>query len=167
MSRRLTAIQAKQAFEELAVELPKQHLRLPFRKRFGTGELLGAETFHKSAVLAPRDKPLTNLLQELPESVHVTRLTGTAEDLSGMAWNGPATGTIGEVVGTAEVELLLIVQGAKAKLYVYSDPTEDGVYVRRIPFAPEPKAPARPAPARSRTGRLKPDGPRSRRAGGR
>lgn len=147
MFRKLSTHEARAAFEELAKELPKQHLRLPFRRRFGTGELLGPEILKRGTSMAAREKPVTNLLQEIPENIKCLRLTGTAEAPEGQAWTVVAANVpIGSLLAKDEVEQLLIVTGHKAKIYVYADPTETTVYAYRIAIEPpaEPKTPVKP-----------------------
>ena len=150
----LTVAQARAMFDELATELPKQHLRLQFRKRFGTGELLNATMLKKAVTAAEREKPISNLLQELPEKLVCTRLTGAAEDTRAETWTATPDGTIGSLFSTDEVEQGLIVQGRKARLYAYSDPTEGTVLVLRKAtelFGEEPKKRVAPKPiSRSR-----------------
>jgi|GEM_PF-2452646 len=132
MIRTLTGPQARLVFDELAVELPKQHLRFQFRKRFGTGELLNPAMFKRNAHVFPRAKPLTNVLQEVPDTVVSTRLLGTADSLRGDRQKIAIGGTIGDLFADEEVEQLVIVQGRKARLYAYSDPSEDSVCVLRV-----------------------------------
>ncbi len=148
MARKLTAAEAARAFEEVVRGLAKQHLRLRFRRSFGTGELMDATTMIKAAVVAPSDRPVTNLLHEVPEGLTVTRLTGNVDALEGEVLETPSSVTIGEILAAADVEQALIVMGRKARLLAYFDPTESHVYVARetvvIPVEPKPKL--RPAP---------------------
>jgi len=85
----------------------------------------------KAAVIVERDKPTTNLLQEVPEKFTCIRLSGTAEALEGESWTATVAGSVGELFSPDEVEQGLIVQGRKAKLYAYADPTEPSVNVLR------------------------------------
>lgn len=142
----LTPQQAQAAFADLAHALPRQHTRLQFRKRFGTGELLEPKLLHRATVIAEADRPIQNLLQERPEVVGVVRLLGTAESPVGVAFEAEPTATISSLLSGAEVEQALIVQGRKARLYAYVDPTQEGAaYVLRvaIELPPEPKAPVK------------------------
>jgi hypothetical protein len=132
VKRILTASQAKAAFEEIAREFPKQHLRLQFRKRFGTGELLELSMFKKGTIGPLRTKPVNHLLQEIPESIDCITLVGTAEKIQGEKWTTVGTPTIGELFTSTEAEQLLTVKGRRAKLFAYSDPTEEAVIVLRV-----------------------------------
>jgi len=150
----LTPQQAQAAFADLSRALPKQHLRLQFRKRFGTGELLDAKLLHRSTVLAAKDKPVVHLLQETPEELGVLRMTGTPEQVSGEAWTAQPDASIGDLISREEVEQALIVQGRKARLYAYVDPTQEGaVYVLRVsielPSEAKPLSRSKRAAARS------------------
>lgn len=152
MARKLSASEAKAAFEEIVKGLAKQHLRLRFRRKFGTGELMDTAMLIKSTVTAPLDRPISNLLQELPPQVTVTRITGTADTAEGESLKTPGTVTIGELISAEEVEQAMIVHGRKARLLVYFDPTESHVYAARetVEFE-EPKArvhPLKATPAR-------------------
>lgn len=152
MFRKLSTQEARAAFEELAKELPKQHLRLPFRRRFGTGELLSADMMKRGTSVAAHEKPVTNLLQEIPENIKILRLTGTAEAPEGQAWSLAAANVpVGKLLADAEVEQLLIVTGHKAKLYIYSDPTEEAVYSFRIAIEPPAEPKKAPTPGKRPT----------------
>lgn len=152
MARKLSASEAKAAFEDLVKGLAKQHLRLRFRRKFGTGELMDATMLVKGTTSAPLDRPISNILQELPPNVTVTRLTGTHEAIVGESLKTPGTVTIGELISTEEVEQGLIVHGRKARLLVYFDPTESSVFAARetVEFEEPPKPRARPAKPVSR-----------------
>lgn len=151
MPNRLSAAEARAAFDELATELPKQHLRFQFRKRFGTGELLGPEMMKRGTVTAERARPLTNLMQEVPPKLDCVRVGGTADAPVGVKWSGAAEGAIGDFLSAEEVEQGLLIKGRTAKLYVYADPTEETVYVLRV--AMEAEYEERPKPKLSRTRR--------------
>jgi hypothetical protein len=153
MARRLTTAEAGAAFEEVVRGLAKQHLRLRFRRKFGTGALMDATILVKGSVAAPFDRPVSNLLQELPPSLTVTRLTGTAEAPAGEETKTPGTLTIGELVSTQEVEQAFVIQGRKARLLAYFDPTEEFVFVaREVTEVEEERAPKpRPKAAPKRT----------------
>lgn len=144
MARDLTATEAQAAFEDIVKGLAKQHLRLRFRRKFGTGELMDAAMLVKGTVAAPSDKPITNLLQEIPEDVTVLRVVGTDGELTGISRSTPATMTIGELLSGDEVEQGLVVTGRKARILAYFDPTEEYVFVAResveVPYVPKPAA---------------------------
>ncbi|AIE85405.1 hypothetical protein [Fimbriimonas ginsengisoli] len=147
MPRKLTAGEAKAAFEELVKALPKQHLRLQFRKRFGTGELLDPKMLKRATTIAPREKLVSNLLQEVPAKIHCIRMLGNAEEIEGSEWEATADAQVGQLFSPEEVEQALTVQGRKARLYIYADPTEETVYVLRVvtePFGEEPPKPKVP-----------------------
>jgi hypothetical protein len=153
MPRKLSAGEARATFEELVKELPKQHLRLQFRKRFGTGELLDPKMLKKAAVVAPREKPVSNLLQEVPAQVLCRRLVGNAEEIRGDEWETKPDAQIGHLFSPEEVEQGLVVQGRRARLFVYADPTEATVYVLRVAtevFGEEEPKPKAPPPKLSR-----------------
>lgn len=167
MPRLLSGAEARLAFDDLAQALPKQHLRLPFRKRFGTGELIQPDLLKKGIVVAPRDRPVTNLLQEVPDALHVTRIVGAVDNLQAVTWSTGPAAPIGDLLSPEEVEQGLIVQGRKAKVYVYSDPTEDAVYSFRVSIT-EPVVERKPLSRRERArlaGKTPP--PRSKRPRGR
>ena len=161
MARRLSTTESGKAFEEVVVGLAKQHLRLRFRRKFGTGELMDGTLLVKSTVTAPLDRPVSNLLQELAPHLVVTRITGTAESPVGETLKTPGTVTIGELISAEEVEQALIVQGRRARILVYFDPTESHIFAARevTPLAEEPKPKPRVRPAKPAS--------RPRRAGGR
>lgn len=163
MPRKLSPSEAKANFEDLTVALPKQHLRLQFRKRFGTGELLDADMFKKGTAAAPRDRPVTNLLQEVPEKLDCVRLIGTAEELRGDEWSATTDVRVGDLFSPEEVEQVVIVQGRKARLYVYADPTADVVYAYRVvtPLAEEERPAPRPLSRSRRAASGRPSSGRS------
>jgi hypothetical protein len=155
MARKLSASEAKASFEEIVKGLAKQHLRLRFRRKFGTGELMDATMLVKSTAIAPLDRPVSNLLQELPQHVTVTRITGTADAPEGESLKTPGTVTVGEILSAEEVEQGFIVEGKKARILVYFDPTESHVYAARQvveaePPKPKPKVRVRAVKATSR-----------------
>jgi len=141
--------QARTAFDELVTQLAKQHLRLQFRKRFGTEEPPDFSLFKRGTVASPRDKAVTNLLQEVPPKADITRITGTAEALRGTSFSLTELGTVGDLMSEDAPMEVLIVQGRKARLYVFSDRTEDTVYVLRVVtelnVVPKAKVPAKPS----------------------
>lgn len=132
MPRKLSLGEARATFEELVKELPRQHLRLQFRKRFGTGELLDPKMLKKATVLASREKPVGNLLQEVPDKVLCRRLVGTADEVTGDEWETSADAKIAHLFSPEEVEQGLILQGRRARLFIYGDPTQENVYVYRV-----------------------------------
>jgi len=152
MSQRLSLADSRVIFDELAQALPKQHLRHQFRKRFGTGELLGPEMLKRGTVVADRERPVSNLLQETPAKISCVRLSGTADEPAGVSWTTETLGTIGELLSADEVEQGLIVSGRTAKLYAYADPTEGTVLVVRIAVEPAYEEKAKPKVKRSRSG---------------
>jgi hypothetical protein len=145
MARKLTTSEAKAAFEEIVKGLAKQHLRLRFRRKFGTGELMDAAMLVKGTVTAPLDRAVSNLLQEQAPNLTITRIVGTADSLTGESLKTPGAVTIGELISAEEVEQGLIVHGRKARLLVYFDPTESHVYSARetVEFQEPPKPKAR------------------------
>ncbi|MGV3617883.1 MAG: hypothetical protein ACO1SV_21365 [Fimbriimonas sp.] len=147
MARTLSASEAKASFEEIVKGLAKQHLRLRFRRTFGTGELMDATMLVKGTTAAPLGRPVSNLLQELPPHLIVTRLTGTVDAIGGESLKTPGTLTVGELLSAEEVEQALIVQGRKARIFVYFDPTESQVFAARE-ATPEVDAKPKKAPVR-------------------
>lgn len=148
MSRTLSGAEARVAFEELATALPKQHLRLQFRKRFGGGEVIDPKVFKRGTAEIALNRAVANLLQEVPEKLVCTRITGTAAEPQGQEWTAPADGNIGTLIGEIGGEQGLMVQGRKARLYIYVPNAVETVNVLRITtelFGEEKKPPAKPS----------------------
>jgi hypothetical protein len=145
MARKLSTSEAKAAFEEIVKGLAKQHLRLRFRRKFGTGELMDATMLIKGTVAAPLDRPVSNLLQEQAPHLTITRIVGTADSVSGESLKTPGTVTVGELLSAEEVEQALIIHGRKARLLAYFDPTESHLFSARevVDFQEPPKPKAR------------------------
>lgn len=119
-------------FDEYVVGISRQHTRTRFRNHFGNGRLgFDARTFAKGTILAAKDKPVKNLLQESPDSVRVTRISGSEQERQVEKQTSPSDVLIGALLKDAEVEQGLIVDGHKAKLFVYFDPTAEELFVVR------------------------------------
>lgn len=159
--RKLTAREAEGIFDLLVQGLAKQHLRLQFRKRFGSGELLDGAMFIKGTAHAPLEKPVANLLHETPEEFVVTRFAGTGEALVAEAWTTDGTITLRDLISGTEVEQAFVVEGRRARLHAYFDPTDEAMYAARESLPAEAPAPKPKPPRRSRTAR-NPRAPRRR-----
>lgn len=147
MARKLSGFEARNAFDEIVKGLAKQHLRLTFRKRFGVPEVgeIDDSLIVKGGVVAELDKPVNNLLHEIPPGLKVTRLSGTAEKMAGTQFESPAGLTIGELLSADEGDQVLIVLGRRARLLVYFGSGSESVLVARevVELIVEPKAPPR------------------------
>lgn len=154
MSRQLTPEEAKTAFDALVKGLAKQHLRLRVRRTFGTGALMDTSLFARTAVVAEFDKPVTNLLHEIPDHLSVIRLKGTADDLSGISMPAPVGITMGELLGADETEQFLLITGKTARLFAYFDPTETHVYSVREAVAIVPPPTKKPPRKRVRVANM-------------
>lgn len=150
MARQLTPEEAKSTFETVVRGLAKQHLRLRVRRAFGTGTLMDASFFARTVVLAEFDKPISNLLHEVPEALSVLRITGPADALDGISMPAPAEITVGEILGADEQEQFLLVTGKTARLMMYFDPTETHVFSVREAVAVVPPAAKKPPRKRVR-----------------
>lgn len=146
----LNSAKTKETFDQWVEGLSKQHLRLKFKRRFGTGELLDRDQFNRQVVVTAKDKLATNLLHELPPHITVTRITGSAENLTAVSWRAEADASIQSLLLEEEIEQALVIHGKVAKAFVYSDPTEETVVSSYVTVpAPEPVAkPKRPVSRR-------------------
>lgn len=108
---------------------------------------MDAAMFVKSAVIAPLDRPVSNLLQEVPEKLAIRRFSGTSDALVADRLEAPGTLTIGEILSSEPQEQALIVLGRKARLLAYFDPESDQIFVTRetveIPLPPKKKTATR------------------------
>ncbi len=141
------------AFAEILDKLPRQHLRVRFRNRFGT-ELsdFGTSTFARGTVRAALDRRLGHLMQEEPQKLAAARLSGPSEDLQYVALTPSASDTLESLLETGpEGEQLLVVHGSTARLYVYLAPGEEEAWVRRVAVEKTERPNAKPpAPTLSR-----------------
>ena len=142
----LSSTEARSAFDQLVNGIARQHTRTKFRNHFGNGEgLLDAKIFARATILAERDKPVSNLLQEQPETVRATLFTSQEKLLSAVSQTEPSSITLQELLSGTAIEKGLIVRGRRADLFVYVDPRTDSIYLHRVVSEKEEKA-ATPIP---------------------
>jgi hypothetical protein len=148
----MVPMDVKSAFAEILDKLPRQHLRVRFRNRFGT-ELsdFGTSTFARGTVRAGLDRRLGHLMQEEPQKLVAARLSGPSEDLKFVSLTPLASDTLASVLEEGEGERLVVVHGSTARLYVYLAPGDEEAWVRRISVEKTERPNAKPpAPTLSR-----------------
>lgn len=156
--------EARRVFQAAVEGLAAQHLRLKFARGFGGDEPYGPRQFQKSAFLYEFDKPLTNLLQEHPETVTIDVVFGTEEDLTGVRLEGTEDRTLEDVLLGDLVWAVARVEGRAARLFLFTAPEHEGARARRIAL-PKPKPEPKPKPSRRvRAGKAAPK-PKPRRRG--
>jgi hypothetical protein len=156
---KLSPSEARDAFDHLVAGLARQHTRTKFRNQFGRGTVLDAKVFARGTVLAEKGKPVSNLLQEQPDSIRATVFTGADAEFSAVSRTEPSSLTLQELLHDAPVEQGLIVRGRRAELFAYLDPLTDSVYVHRVvpdrddkpKTSPPPKKPTRKARTKLQT----------------
>jgi hypothetical protein len=142
---------AQSAFAEILENLPRQHLRTRFRNRFGTEESdFDVSTFARGTVRAELSKRLGHLMQEEPEKLSATLLTGTADSLKVENIDPSAADPI-ESLLQGDGDRLLVVHGLTARLYAYLGPGSEEAWVRRVGLEKSERPNAKPpAPVLSR-----------------
>ncbi len=128
----LSSTEAREAFDQLVVGLSRQHTRTKFRNYFGrSAGVLDAKTFARGTIIAERDKPVSNLLQEQPDSVRVTFFSGADDSFVATSRTEPSSITLQALLEGANGELAMIVRGRRADLFAYVDGTTDSIFLHR------------------------------------
>lgn len=140
----MVPMDVQSAFAEILDKLPRQHLRVRFRNRFGT-ELsdFGTSTFARGTVRAGLDRRLGHLMQEEPQKLVAARLSGPSGNLDYVAMAPSASDTLGSIL-EGEGERLVVVHGSTARLYVYLAPGEEEAWVRRVAVEKTERPDAKP-----------------------
>ncbi len=143
VDRSASATLVKSAFAEVTENLGAQHMRLKLAKAFGNETAVDRRHLHKKAFPYPFEKPIFQLLQELPAKIVATVMSGPEPGTIGRRLEGPSTLTLGDLVGNVEDQKAALVIGHKAKLFLITDSAENVCFVRRTPYEPpvEPTGP--------------------------